>query len=48
MEDFSKPQEENMIGFKWVYKVKYKLDGSIERQGKISSTKFHTTIWFRL
>ena len=37
------PAHKNLIGCKWVYRIKYKFDGSIERYKAIfSSQEIHT------
>lgn len=39
----------NPVGYKWVFTIKYKANGSMERQkGKTSSKELYTNIWYSL
>ena len=42
------PQGKKLVGCKWVFAVKYKADGSLERYKARLLAKGYTQTWYRL
>ena len=43
-----KSAQANIVGCKWIYLIKRKSDGSVERYKVTSGLGIHSTIWFKL